>query len=103
MRNVTILLNLLVKYSREITKYMMPFYIVFFLIICVVLLMVTIVGKDFYPFSHYPMFSRLNHMNKVKIYRLALEAKNGEIEWWQHEAYRYPQIVGNKLYQLYHK
>jgi len=73
------------------------FYMVFFVIIVLVLIIVTIIGKDFYPFSHYPMFSNKHAVNNVIVYRIALEDDNGKIEWWQHEAYRYPEFIGRKL------
>jgi hypothetical protein len=80
---------------------MMNFYIVFFLVICCLLVGVTIVGKDFSPFSYYPMFSGRHHLQHVKVFRLALETQNGKIEWWQHEAYRYPEFVGRQLLRFY--
>ena len=82
-------------------KSMALFYIAFFVIIVLALILVTTIGKDFYPFSHYPMFSFKRTVSKVIVYRIALEDDNGKIEWWQHEAYRYPEFIGRKLLSNY--
>ncbi|CAN5305394.1 hypothetical protein BH09BAC6_BH09BAC6_10110 [soil metagenome] len=79
----------------------MTFYMIFFLLICAILLLVTLAARDIYPFSHYPMFAGRHQMDRVKVIRLALETETGEIEWWQHEAYRYPEMAGRKLSQLH--
>lgn len=62
---------------------------------------VTIIGKDVYPFSHYPMFAMPHRLSRVKVYRIALEDYNGQIQWWKHEAYRYPEVFGKKLAEYY--
>jgi hypothetical protein len=79
----------------------MLFYLAFFILMLAALLTVTLAGKDFFPFSHYPMFSAPHQLNRVKVYRIALETHDGKIEWWQHEAYRYPEFIGRKLKSLY--
>lgn len=65
-----------------------------------VLLWVTIRGRDLSPFSHYPMFSGTNNINNIAVYRLALEKKDGTIEWWESEFYRYPEFIGKKLSEM---
>jgi hypothetical protein len=77
------------------------FYMVFFLLICSALVLVTIAGRDFYPFSNYPMFSAKHQVSNIKVFRVALETQEGKLEWWQHEAFRYPEFVGKKLKQIY--
>jgi len=77
------------------------FYIGFNILICSILFWVTIIGKDIFPFSHYPMFSNLHHVSKVKVFRLALETQNGNIEWWKSEFYREPEFIGAMIKQYY--
>ena len=67
------------------------------------MLWVTVRGKDAWPFSHYPMFSRLTNLSEVEVFRLALETKEGEIVWWHSEFYRYPEFVGRMLKQLHRR
>ena len=58
-------------------------------------------GHDAWPFSPYPMFSRLLDLNEVEVHRLALETKTGEVIWWRSEFYRFPEFVGRKLKRIY--
>lgn len=76
-------------------------YILFFMLICSTLLLATFWGRDFYPFSNYPMFSGTHELRNVKVFRIALEKQDGKLEWWQHDAFRYPEFVGRKLKQIY--
>ncbi len=76
-------------------------YYIFFIAICLVLAGVTIAGKDFWPFSHYPMFSIKQNLKDVKIWRVALEDKDGDIKWWQSTFVRYPEFTGRKLQKIY--
>ncbi len=75
-------------------------YILFFVLICGVLVWVTITGKDLYPFSSYPMFSAGNKP-PLKVIRLALEDEHGNITWWRSRFYRYPEFAGKKLGGFY--
>lgn len=77
------------------------FYVVFFIIICVALIGVTLVGRDFWPFSHYPMFSIQQKMEDITVWRIALEDNKGKIEWWQSKFFRYPEFAGRKLQKIY--
>lgn len=79
----------------------MIFYIIFFIIILIPSLWVTLRGKDAFPFSHYPMFSNLSNPVQVEVFRIAFEKKDGEFVWWKSEFYRYPEFVGRRLKQLH--
>lgn len=79
----------------------MFYYFVFFILCLIPLFWVTLRGKDAYPFSHYPMFSNLCDIKDVEIFRIALETNDGKLVWWKSEFYRYPEIVGRKLKELY--
>ncbi len=76
-------------------------YVVFFSIICLALIGVTIAGKDFWPFSHYPMFSIEQKIEDVKVLRIALEDSDGKIVWWHSKFFRYPEFTGRKLQKIY--
>jgi hypothetical protein len=39
--------------------------------------------RDYWPFSHYPMFSRRMEARDVVVYRLALEGSGGPLTWWR--------------------
>lgn len=78
----------------------MVVYILFFAVICGVLTWVTVTGKDLYPFSSYPMFSA-GSKPPVKVIRLALEDRYGNITWWRSRFYRYPEFSGKKLAPFY--
>ena len=78
----------------------MNIYIIFFCIICGLLLWVTLFRKQAYPFSFYPMYSAPQSVRRISVFRLALEKKDGTVVWWQSEFYRYPEYLGRKLQQL---
>lgn len=75
--------------------------IILFSTICILLLWVTITGKDIYPFSYYPMYSVPRNLENISVFRIALERKDGSIAWWKSEFYRYPEYSGRKLQQLW--
>ena len=75
--------------------------IILFSTICILLLWATIMGKDIYPFSYYPMYSALHNPENISVFRIALEKKDGSIAWWESEFYRYPEYSGRKLRQLW--
>ncbi|HEY9000079.1 MAG TPA: hypothetical protein VIM89_01910 [Mucilaginibacter sp.] len=75
--------------------------IILFLIVCILLLWVTIAGKELYPFSYYPMYSAPHDLKNISVFRIAIEKKDGGIVWWQSEFYRYPEYSGRKLQQLW--
>ena len=58
---------------------------------------VTLVGRDAWPFSHYPMFSGPKDLSQVEIFRVALETAEGEVVWWRSRFYRYPEHIGSEL------
>jgi hypothetical protein len=68
--------------------------ILLFILLLAPLLWVMVRGKDAWPFSHYPMFSRLTNLSEVVVLRVALETTGGEVVWWGSEFYRYPEFVG---------
>lgn len=74
--------------------------ILLFILLPALLLWVTVSRKDAWPFSHYPMFSRLTDLSEVEVFRVALETTTGEIVWWRSEFYRYPEFVGRKLKKI---
>ena len=76
-------------------------YVVFFSVICLALIGVTVTGKDFWPFSHYPMFSTGQKIEDIKVWRIALEDNDGNVEWWQSKFFRYPEFAGRKLQKIY--
>src|SRR5215831_12595621 len=59
-------------------------------------------GKDYWPFSHYPMFSQHSAVKELAVYRLALETKSGTMTWWRSEFFRYPEFVGQRLRRIHH-
>jgi len=75
--------------------------IILFFIICILLVWVTIAGKDLYPFSYYPMYSAPHNLENVRVFQIALEKKDGSVAWWESKFYRYPEYSGRKLQQLW--
>lgn len=78
--------------------------ILFFIVSAAVLWMLiwtTLRGRDFFPFSHYPMFSNSADVSNVEVFRLALETKANKVYWWKSEFYRYPEYIGRQLQKLY--
>jgi hypothetical protein len=75
--------------------------ILLFILLLALLLWVTVRGQDAWPFSHYPMFSRLTDLSEIEVFRVALETTAGEITWWRSEFYRYPEFVGRMLKRLH--
>jgi hypothetical protein len=67
-----------------------------------VLVWVTLRGKDAWPFSHYPMFSSPADLSQLRVIRLALETRDGEVIWWRSRFYRYPERVGRHIKRTYH-
>jgi len=79
----------------------MIFYIIFFIAVCAVLLLVTVMQKEAYPFSYYPMYSSMHKLNEISVYRIAFKKPDGSMTWWISEFYRYPEYVGRKLKQMH--
>lgn len=79
----------------------MDLYAIFFLAICAALLWVTVMQKEAYPFSYYPMYSSAHQLNDISVYRIAFKKQDGTMTWWESEFYRYPEYVGRKLKQLH--
>ena len=78
----------------------MNIYIIFFGAVCLLLLWVTLSRKQLYPFSFYRMYSAPHNLAEIRVFRLALEKKDGSVVWWHSEFYRYPEYLGRKLKQL---
>lgn len=78
---------------------MLP-YCLFFLLVCGMLLWVTILKKDLFPFSWYPMYSAQYKAQQVRVVRIALQDKNGGVNWWNSKYYRYPEFTARKLDKL---
>lgn len=76
-------------------------YVFFFIIVCLVFIGVTIAGKDYWPFSHYPMFSAKQKIKDITVWRIALEDSEGNMDWWQSKFFRYPEFTGRKLQKIY--
>src|SRR5215510_3561769 len=75
--------------------------VVFICGLLVPLLWAMVRGKDYWPFSHYPMFSRSSTLKELAVYRLALETKLGGTSWWRSEFFRYPEFVGQRLQRIH--
>jgi hypothetical protein len=45
-------------------------------------------GRDWWPASHYPMFSSRLRPRDVVVIRIALESANGEWRWWRPRFFR---------------
>lgn len=73
---------------------------VFFMVLLIVLILISLLDKEAFPFSHYPMFSRLYRIDQVVIYRIAIENEKGEIKWWTSKFHKYPEKAGKKLNTL---
>ncbi len=58
-------------------------------------------GKDYWPFSHFPMFSRPGTVKELAVFRLALETNTGAVTWWRSEFFRYPEFVGQRLRRIH--
>ncbi len=69
-----------------------------FLIIFTVLL--NLLGRDAWPMTRYPMFSRYRRTEEVRVVCLALEAFDGTFRWWRPHFYRYADGIGRKLSDL---
>ncbi|MET0393846.1 MAG: hypothetical protein ABW019_11930 [Chitinophagaceae bacterium] len=78
----------------------MVFYLLFFIVVCGILAGVTIVRKDAWPFSWYPMYAAPHAPEKVTVIRIALQAREGSVTWWRSRFYRYPEYTGRRLLQL---
>ncbi len=76
-------------------------YVIFFIVICLAMAGVTVAGKDFWPLSHYPMFSIKQKIEDIKVVRIALEDSEGNINWWQSKFFRYPEFTGRRLQKIY--
>ena len=54
-------------------------------------------GAEMWPFSPYPMFSRLFGNETLVLVRVALEHHNGESRWWRPRFYKLQQTWGRRL------
>jgi hypothetical protein len=51
-------------------------------------------GRDAWPFSGYPMFSRPVRAEQIRIYRIRLEYPDGDARWWRPHYYKLQQTFG---------
>lgn len=82
---------------HAVTSLQMILPILLSIVVLAPMVWVTVRGKDAWPFSHYPMFSRLTGLGDVEIFRVALETRSAEVVWWRSKFYRYPEFVGREL------
>jgi hypothetical protein len=71
-----------------------------FFVAAVLILMffsVTLLRREAWPFTRYPMFSHYRDPRQVCVICIALETPDGNLTWWRPRFYRYPDIVGRKL------
>lgn len=61
---------------------------------------VTVTGRDAWPFSSYPMFSRRYRLAEVVVFAVAYEATDGRIDWWRPVHDRDAERVGQRLQLL---
>jgi hypothetical protein len=55
---------------------------------------VTIRGRDAWPFSGYPMFSKPVSAERIRVCRIRLEYPGGESRWWRPHYYKLQQTLG---------
>lgn len=60
-------------------------------------LFLTLAGRDLWPLTSYPMFSGYRDPSGVRVVCLALETRDGKLEWWRPRFYRYQDKLGRKL------
>jgi hypothetical protein len=60
-------------------------------------LCLSLAGRDLWPLTRYPMFSGYRDPSSVRVVCLALETRDGSLEWWRPRFYRYPDKLGRKL------
>jgi hypothetical protein len=72
------------------------FATVFFLALGFIALswLATIRGRDAWPFSGYPMFSRPVRPEQIRVYRIWLEYPDGSTRWWRPHYYKLQQTFG---------
>jgi hypothetical protein len=58
---------------------------------------VTLLRREAWPFTRYPMFSRYRDPRQVCVICIALETPDGNLTWWRPHFYRYADIFGRKL------
>lgn len=79
---------------------MATIYLLVFLFFVGVFVVATFSERDFFPFSRYPMFSRMLNIESVRVIRLQLETVHGELIWWNPSFFRYAEIIGKKLSEI---
>jgi hypothetical protein len=60
-------------------------------------LCLTLAGKDLWPFTRYPMFSGYRDPAGLRVVCLALETRDGNLQWWRPRFFRYADKLGRKL------
>jgi len=51
-------------------------------------------GRDAWPFTGYPMFSRPVRAERLRVFRIALEYPDGSSRWWRPHYYKLQQEFG---------
>ena len=47
-----------------------------------------LLGRDAWPFSHYPMFAERATVADLVVFRIAIEDRAGRVRWWQPRFFR---------------
>jgi hypothetical protein len=58
---------------------------------------VTVMQRDAWPFSCYPMFSRPNTPETMSVFRIAFQYSNGTMRWWTPHFYKLQHSLGVDL------
>jgi hypothetical protein len=71
-------------------------------IIGVLLVWVTVSGRDLWPFSAYPMFARpIDAEAEIVVFRLAVEQSDGSRRWWRTEDPTDQEEIGRSFANLF--
>jgi hypothetical protein len=62
--------------------------------------LLSLLRRDAWPLTRYPMFSRYRRAQEVRVVCLALEALDGTLNWWRPHFYRYTDGIGGKVADL---
>lgn len=62
-----------------------------------VFVLLTLMRRDAWPFTRYPMFSRYRRSHDIRIVCVALEREDGILVWWRPRFHRYSDGLAGKL------
>jgi len=71
---------------------------VFLLAIHVAVVLMTVWKRDFWPFTHYPMFSKARKPDQVRVIRFALIGPGDRRVWWKPEFDCYSEDIADRLH-----